>query len=504
MPVLVAALLGFIMFYARLRGVYVAILMLVVTLLLETFLNQTAGQSWFIGEAHLGGNNGLGRFSGVIREPPGLDFGPDIAFNSRTHAFYYLTFGLAVVCYLGLRCLVNTKAGRVMIAIREDAERTEALGYDIRLIQLGVFCLGAFLAGLSGILYVSWESFITPSVFGVQNNILPVIWVAVAGRKSLTATAIGTLVLLWLSQKLAVQGSYALVVQGAILILVMMLRKARSRGSSRARRRCGGGSRAGRRHDERGTGRRRRRPAPDMGARQGLRRVQAVDGVDFALEPGALRCIIGPNGAGKSTFFKLLLGSIKPDSGTIRFRGRDVTRVEPHRRAHMGIGVKFQHLGVYGDLTVRHNLQLPLQHSLSGEAMDAEIARLLERLNLAGTEERRVAELSHGQRQWLAIGMALAMRPVLLLLDEPTAGMGPEETRATGTLVSSVHADGVTIVVVEHDMAFVRQLGAPVTVLHYGRVFAEGSLAEIENNEEVRNIYLGASRATPARGHHRR
>ena len=222
-PVLVAAVLGFIMFYARLRGVYVAILMLVVTLLLETFLNQTAGQSWFIGEAHLGGNNGLGRFSGVIREPPGLDFGLDIEFNSRTRAFYYLTFGLAVVTYLGLRWLVNTKAGRVMIAIREDAERTEALGYDIRLIQLGVFCLGAFLAGLSGILYVSWESFITPTVFGVQNNILPVIWVAVAGRKSLTATVIGTLVLLWLSQKLAVQGNYALVVQGAILILVMTL-----------------------------------------------------------------------------------------------------------------------------------------------------------------------------------------------------------------------------------------------------------------------------------------
>ena len=128
-----------------------------------------------------------------------------------------------VVVYLGLRWLVNSKAGRVMIAIREDAERTEALGYDIRAIQLGVFCLGAFLAGLSGILYVSWESFITPTVFGVQNNILPVIWVAVAGRKSLTATVIGTLFLLWLSQKLAVQGNYALVVQGAILILVMML-----------------------------------------------------------------------------------------------------------------------------------------------------------------------------------------------------------------------------------------------------------------------------------------
>jgi branched-chain amino acid transport system ATP-binding protein len=227
--------------------------------------------------------------------------------------------------------------------------------------------------------------------------------------------------------------------------------------------------------------------------------VRAVDGVDFALASGELRCIIGPNGAGKSTFFKLLLGSIKADAGTIRFQGKDVTRAEPHRRAHMGIGVKFQHLGVYQDLTVRHNLQLPLQHSLSGKAMDAEIARLLARLNLAGTEDERAGALAHGQKQWLAIGMSLAMRPVLLLLDEPTAGMGPDETRETGALIAALHAEGTTIIVVEHDMAFVRQLGAPVTVLHYGRVFAEGSLADIESNEDVRNIYLGTSQTAADR-----
>ncbi len=221
--------------------------------------------------------------------------------------------------------------------------------------------------------------------------------------------------------------------------------------------------------------------------------VRAVDGVDFALEPGSLRCIIGPNGAGKSTFFKLLLGAIKPDKGKIRFKGQDVTRAEPHRRAHMGIGVKFQHLGVYQALTVRHNLQLPLQHTLGGQAMDEEIARLLARLNLSGLEDERAGALAHGQKQWLAIGMALAMRPVLLLLDEPTAGMGPEETRETGDLVAALHAEGTTIVVVEHDMAFVRQLEAPITVLHFGRVFAEGTLSEIENNEDVRNIYLGTS-----------
>jgi len=221
--------------------------------------------------------------------------------------------------------------------------------------------------------------------------------------------------------------------------------------------------------------------------------VRAVDGVELSVQPGELRCIIGPNGAGKSTLFKLLLGSIRPDRGTIRFKGRDITRQQPHRRAHMGIAMKFQNLGVYKDLTVRHNLRLPLQHGMSDEAMEHETTRLLERLNLAGTEDRKVADLSHGQKQWLAIGMALAMKPSLLLLDEPTAGMSPEETKATGQLVEAVHAEGVTALVVEHDMAFVRQLGAPITVLHYGRVFAEGSLAEIENHKEVRQIYLGTT-----------
>ena len=197
--------------------------------------------------------------------------------------------------------------------------------------------------------------------------------------------------------------------------------------------------------------------------------IPIVREVSLEVGTGEIVAIVGRNGVGKTTLIETISGLLPV---------------------------------MEGDLTVRHNMQLPLQHSLSGEAMDAEIARLLERLNLAGTEDRRVAELAHGQRQWLAIGMALAMRPVLLLLDEPTAGMGPEETRATGALVHSVHEEGVTIVVVEHDMAFVRQLGAPVTVLHYGRVFAEGSLAAIEGNEDVRNIYLGASRTMAVRGRH--
>ncbi len=225
-PTLFAAILSYVMFYARVKGVYVAIMLLVVTLLFETFLNQTAGPQWHIGIASLGGNNGLGRFSGALHEPPSLTLGFGsrlVEFAGQSLSLYYLEVALLIVVYLALRALVNSRFGLVLAAIREDAARAEAFGYDIRALQLIAFSIGAVLAAVSGILYVSWGNFITPSIFGVTNNILPVIWVAVGGRKSLTATVLSTLVLTWLSQFFAVQGEYAFVVMGALLVIVMML-----------------------------------------------------------------------------------------------------------------------------------------------------------------------------------------------------------------------------------------------------------------------------------------
>lgn len=223
---LLAAILGWLVFYARLRGVYVAIVTLVVTLLFETFLNQTAGPQWKIGEAYLGGNNGLGRFSGAVQQLPTLSIplgDAGFAFVGSTKAFFYLLLVLIVLVYLGLRILVNSRFGIALTAIREDPERTESLGYDVRLLQTVAFCIGAVLAALSGILYVSWGNFITPSVFGVTANILPVIWVAVSGRKSLAAAILGAVILQWGAQFLALQGQYALIVQGFLLVVVVLV-----------------------------------------------------------------------------------------------------------------------------------------------------------------------------------------------------------------------------------------------------------------------------------------
>ena len=220
--------------------------------------------------------------------------------------------------------------------------------------------------------------------------------------------------------------------------------------------------------------------------------VRAVSGLDLSIYPGELHCIIGPNGAGKSTFFKLLMGIQRPTAGTVLYRGRNVTRLKPFERARLGMAIKFQAMEVYQELTVFQNLFIPLRRHHRPAQIPKQAALLLEQLHLAGTEQDMVSNLSHGQQQWLAIGMSMAVRPDLLLLDEPTAGMSPEETSETARIVKDLNADGMTIVVIEHDMAFIRNLDSRTSVLHYGKLFAQGSFGEIERNEDVHRIYLGA------------
>jgi urea ABC transporter ATP-binding protein UrtD len=224
-----------------------------------------------------------------------------------------------------------------------------------------------------------------------------------------------------------------------------------------------------------------------------FRGVVANDGIDFTIGLGEVRCIIGPNGAGKTTLISMISGHLSPSAGRIWFKNQEITTRSVVRRAKMGIARKFQTPSVFDRLTVYQNLEL----ASLGKAMEVaeRTARLEEVLAITRLCEMRrtvASTLSHGQRQWLEIAMLLANRAELLLLDEPTAGMTAEETQATGNLIRTLASrHNLTVLIIEHDINFVRDLMAPVTVLHLGRVLTSGSLDEVAANEQVRDVYLG-------------
>jgi branched-chain amino acid transport system ATP-binding protein len=217
----------------------------------------------------------------------------------------------------------------------------------------------------------------------------------------------------------------------------------------------------------------------------------AVSDVDISVTEGEIHCLIGPNGAGKSTLFKLVIGTYPPTAGRIAFRGEDVTEQRPYQRVKHGMSIKMQTPSVFKELPVRQNLHIALQHHVGKAELAREEERLLDMLDLSADSAKAAGVLSHGQQQWLEIGMALALKPKLMLMDEPTAGMSPEETFRTGELIQKLNGQGMTILVVEHDMAFVRQIAQRVTVLHFGKVFSRGSISEILADERVAEIYLG-------------
>ena len=227
---------------------------------------------------------------------------------------------------------------------------------------------------------------------------------------------------------------------------------------------------------------------------------KAISNLTFYMDDGELRVIIGPNGAGKSSMMDLITGRTKPDSGKIEFGlDTDLTKLNEAEITRLGIGRKFQTPSVYNEHTVFENVWLSLEGSRSvwttlfsrvtPERRDR-IYQVLKTVALDGKADWKAGALSHGQKQWLEIGMLLALNPKLLLVDEPAAGMTDEETHKTGELLLSLEGKH-SIVVIEHDMTFVRQIARKVTVLHQGTVLCEGTVDEVQNSEKVMEVYLG-------------
>jgi urea transport system ATP-binding protein len=231
---------------------------------------------------------------------------------------------------------------------------------------------------------------------------------------------------------------------------------------------------------------------------------KAINDLNFAMEEGELRTVIGPNGAGKTTFLDLITGRTKPDTGTITFgtEGVDLIHKSEYQIYRLGIGRKFQTPTVYTDHTVFENLLLSLEGSRGvfatlfarvSPAQRDRIREILQVIGLSAKEESKAGSLAHGQKQWLEIGMLLAQNARLLLVDEPAAGMTDEETARTGELLLSL-AGKHSIIVIEHDMVFVRQIATKVTVLHQGHILCEGTVDQVQSDERVIEVYLGRSK----------
>ncbi len=227
---------------------------------------------------------------------------------------------------------------------------------------------------------------------------------------------------------------------------------------------------------------------------------RAINDLSLYIRPGEMRAIIGPNGAGKTTMMDIITGKTRPDSGTVFFDGKyDLTKLDEAAIADLGIGRKFQKPTVFESQTVADNILLALSgprdvwSALAGErnAVDPHrIEEILDIVRLTREQKRMAGDLSHGQKQWLEIGMLLAQDPKLLLVDEPVAGMTDSETEDTARLLKRIAKDH-SVIVVEHDMTFVRALDTRVTCLHEGSVLAEGQIDDVSNNERVIEVYLG-------------
>ncbi len=227
---------------------------------------------------------------------------------------------------------------------------------------------------------------------------------------------------------------------------------------------------------------------------------KALNNLNFSMDTGELRVIIGPNGAGKTTFLDVITGKVQPTQGRVLFKGRNLAKTAEHEIARLGIGRKFQTPRVYLNLTVKENLDLvcnrqknPLA-TLWQQPKAAEhrnVINLLETVGLVSKAELPAALLSHGEKQRLEIGMLVAQSPDLLLVDEPVAGLTDEETENVGNLLLAL-AESHSLIVIEHDMEFVRQIARKVSVLHQGSLLCEGSMEQVQNDPRVIEVYLGA------------
>jgi ABC-type branched-subunit amino acid transport system ATPase component/ABC-type branched-subunit amino acid transport system permease subunit len=478
--------------------------------LLTLAVSQLLYVAAFEADTITGGDNGI---HGI----PIPDF-----LNDPTRVYYFV---LAVVAAGAALLYVITRSpfGSALNAIRENRQRAAFIGLRVRAYELAAFTIASSLAAVAGALYAVYDQQAFPGLMFWTESGIPILMVLIGGSGIFLGPALGAIFYTFLAAKVQSSTIYWDLIIGTVLLFIVLalpgglasvpdrIRALVTRGRVMQEDRVEEISVApldfpplsageGREGAERVTG-----SNGHLLVVRGLSKhfmgLRAVDGVDLDVTTGKVHAIIGPNGAGKSTLFNLVSGRIRPDSGSVRFDGADVTGAPPNRLAHIGMGRGFQTTAVFPRLTVEENLRLALM-GIHGDTRRPfgsarrlyreEVGETMASVGLAERADTPARELSHGHQRALELGMSLALGARLLLLDEPTAGMSPFETRRTLELLQRViESRDVTLLITEHDMEVVFGIAETVTVMAEGKVLTEGSPAEVRRHPDVIRVYLG-------------
>ncbi|WP_426512822.1 ABC transporter permease subunit [Dactylosporangium sp. McL0621] len=461
--------------------------------------------NWVTNAAVAGGAEGINAIP--VPQFPGVDL-------SSEYLFYYLELIVfAIALAFGL-FVVRTPLGRRMRAMRDDPLAAGAVGVEVPMLRMTAFALASVYGGTAGVLYAGLVRYVAPESFSIANMFLLLAMVIIGGRQSLLGCVAGAVTLSLLRELLSDYPTYAQVVYGSIVVLVVVFAPTGLAGlPSRFRRR-----RAGPRQELRPftpfdlASTEDSRPLLELSdISKQFRGLRALDEVSLTVGAGEIRGIVGPNGSGKTTLFNVITGLYKPTAGSVSFAGAQVTGAAPYRLAQAGMARTFQNLRLFGALSVRENVLVALDRTRTrsiwryplwplgvwrqDRALRAAGDELLGRFGLADFADARPSALPYGIQRRVEIARAMAQQPRLLLLDEPAAGLNGEEVRQLSEIVRSIRDSGVTVVLIEHNMGLVMSLCERVTVLASGRIIADGTPAVVAIAPAVVEAYLGDSMA---------
>jgi ABC-type branched-subunit amino acid transport system ATPase component/ABC-type branched-subunit amino acid transport system permease subunit len=449
---------------------------------------------------------------------PQLNFG-DFG-NGATYFFWAVAAALLLVQMMN-DYVMRSRFGRSLHAIKESESFALTVGIDAARWRSLVFVVSAVTAGLSGFFFAHQAGYVSSDAFGLDRSIALLIAVVIGGLGSAYGPLLGAVILVMLNQLTAGLYEVSFYIFGGILLVVMLFFPAGAVGAVQRlfRRRSSAvpssadvPAKSAQPTSATVTASASPSDAPILELHEVTKSysgVVAVSAVSLKVMPGTVHAVIGPNGAGKSTLINVISGLYQPDSGTIRFLGRDITRLKPHRRANLGLTRTFQNLQLIGTLTVAENVMLGLQRgrsfvpgwlhwlvSDSEERADrAEATRLLRYFNIERLADSLPGDLPYGHRKLCELARALAQNPTMLFLDEPIAGLNEGEALDIMAKIRGLKALGVTVLLVEHNMSFVMELSDTVTVLDYGRKIGEGAPAVVKRDPVVIAAYLGTEDA---------